>query len=136
MTSLQGSVLLLITTVNFHQFLIKKTCQLLLTVEFSTYDILKKIRYLDPNKAHGHNIISIRMLKICDKSICKPLGIISWSSLQNGKFASEWKKANVASVFKKKTKKTRNKYRTIAPFLYCLFQVKYLKGYYMIICLH
>ena len=113
MTSLQGSVLLLITTVNFHQFLIKKTCQLLLTVEFSTYDILKKIRYLNPNKAHGHNIISIRMLKICDKSICKPLGIISWSCLQNRKFSLEWKKANVASVFIKK--KPKNKYRTIAP---------------------
>ena len=75
-----------------------------MTVEFSTNDILKIIRYLNPNKAHGHNIISIRMLKICDKSICKPLGIISWSCLQNGKFASEWKKANVASVFKNKKK--------------------------------
>ena len=119
MTSLQASVLLLITTVNFHQFLISSR---FLTVKFSTNDILKIIRYLNPNKAHGHNIISIRMLKICDNSICKPLGIISWSCLQNGKFLSEWKKANVASVFKKKKKKkTRNKYRTIAPFLYCLF---------------
>ena len=109
-----------------------------MTVEFSTNDILKIIRYLNPNKAHGHNIISIRMLKICDNSICKPLGIISWSSLQNEKFPSEWKKVNVASVFQKtnKKKKKRNKYRTIAPFLYCLFQAKYLKGYYMTVCLH
>ena len=105
-----------------------------LTVEFSTYDILKIIRYLNPNKAHGHNIISIRMLKIWDKSICKPLGIISWSCLQNGKFPSEWKKANVGGFCFQKKKK-RNKYRTIAPFLYCLFQAKYLKGYYMTVCL-
>ena len=28
-------------------------------------------------------------------------------------------------------KKKRNKYRTIAPFLYCLFQAKYFKGNYM-----
>ena len=44
----------------------KKTCQSLSTVEFSTYDILKIIRNLDPTKAHGHDMISIRMLKICD----------------------------------------------------------------------
>ena len=74
------------------------------------------------------------MLKICDESICKPVGIICWSCLQNGKLPSEWKETNVVSAFNKK--KTRNKYRTIAPFLYCLFQAKYLKGYYMTVCLH
>ena len=35
-----------------------KRCQSLLTVEFSTYDILKIIRDLNPNKAHGHDILS------------------------------------------------------------------------------
>ena len=45
------------------------------------------------------------MLKICDESICKPLGLIFQSCLQNGKFPSEWKKANVVPVFLKKTKK-------------------------------
>ena len=39
-------------------------------------------------------MISIRMLKICDESICKPLGIIFRSCLENGKFPSEWKKNN------------------------------------------
>ena len=43
--------------------LTKRTCQSLSTVEFSTNDILKISRNLNPNKAHGHNIISIRMLK-------------------------------------------------------------------------
>ena len=84
--------------------LTKETCQSLSTVEFSTNDILKIIRNLNPNKAHGHDMISIRMLKICDESICKPLGIIFRSCLQNGKFPSEWKKANVVPVFKKKKK--------------------------------
>ena len=49
--------------------LTKKTCQSLSTVEFSTNDILKIIRNLNPNKAHGHDMISIRMLKICNESI-------------------------------------------------------------------
>ena len=81
--------------------LTKKTCQSLSAVELSTYDILKIIRNLNPNKAHGHDMIRIRMLKIYDESICKPLGIIFRSCLQNGKFPSEWKKANVVPVFKK-----------------------------------
>ena len=56
--------------------LTKKTCKSLPTVEFLTYDTLKIIRNLNPNKAHGHDIISIRMLKVCDKSTCKTLEII------------------------------------------------------------
>ena len=46
--------------------LTKKMCKLLSTVEFSTNDILKIIRNLNVNKAPGHDMISIRMLKICD----------------------------------------------------------------------
>ena len=49
-TSLQGNVLF---------FFNKKTGQSLSTVEFSTYDILKIIRNLDPNKVHGHDMTSI-----------------------------------------------------------------------------
>ena len=80
--------------------LTKKTSKLLPTAEFSTNDILKTIINLNPNKAHGYDI---RMLKICDESICKPLRIIFRSCLENGKFPSEWKKANVVPGFKKKT---------------------------------
>ena len=69
--------------------LTKKTCKLLSTVEFSTNDILKITRNLKPNKAHRHDMISIRMLKICDESIYKPLRIIFRSCLKNGKFPSE-----------------------------------------------
>ena len=36
-------------------------------------EILKIIRTLNVNKAYGHDGISIRMIKICDKSILKPL---------------------------------------------------------------
>ena len=36
-------------------------------------DILSVIRKLNPNKAHGHDQIIIRMLHICDKAKCKPL---------------------------------------------------------------
>ena len=49
------------------------TEQHLNTLKFSDNDIEKIIQNLDPNKAHGHDKISIRMIKICGKSICKPL---------------------------------------------------------------
>ena len=47
-------------------------------VIFSIDDIGNIIQGLDPNKdkAHSQDKISIRMLKICSNSICKPLEII------------------------------------------------------------
>ena len=38
--------------------------------------MLKVVNNLDSNKAHGHDEISIRMLKICDSSLRRPLQII------------------------------------------------------------
>ena len=46
------------------------------TLNFSDNDIEKIIQNLDPNKAHGHDKTSIRVTKICGKSICKPLHFI------------------------------------------------------------
>ena len=58
---------------------------LLSTVELLTCNILEIIINLNPNKAHGHDVISIWMLKICNESICKPLGVIFRSGLENSK---------------------------------------------------
>ena len=79
---------------------LKKTSESLTTINFSNNDILKIIRNLDLNKAHGHDMISIRMVKIYDDSICKPLKLIFQSCLESGKFPSEWKKANVVPIHK------------------------------------
>ena len=43
--------------------LTKKTCQSLSTVKFSRNDILKTIRNLNPNKAHGHDIVKYSNVK-------------------------------------------------------------------------
>ena len=48
---------------------LKKPRESQTAISFSNNDILKIIRNLEPNKAHGHNMISIRMVKICDDSI-------------------------------------------------------------------
>ena len=83
----------------------KKIRESLTTVDFSNNDFLKIIRNIDPNKAHGHDMISIRMVKICDDSICKPLKLIFQSCLESGKFPSEWKKANLVPIHKRVTSK-------------------------------
>ena len=67
-------------------------------------DILAIIKSLDPNKAHGCDNISIKMIKICSQSLILPLKIIFEHSLKKGKFPKIWKKANVVPVHKKEHK--------------------------------
>ena len=55
-------------------------------MRFSEDDIAKIIQNLDPNKAHGHDQISIRELKISGKTICKPLEYIYCDCLSTGIF--------------------------------------------------
>ena len=62
------------------------------TVTFSQDDIGKIIQNLKPNKAHGHDNISIQMLKICGSSIYGPLGLIFKEGLGTSLFPSNWKK--------------------------------------------
>ena len=75
------------------------------TVTFSARDIGKIIQNLDSNKAHGHDNLSIGMLKICGNSICLPLEMIFKLALLTGVFPSEWKKGNIVPIHKKRDKK-------------------------------
>ena len=63
---------------------IRKTDKYLWTVTFYENEIKKALRNLDPSKAHGHDMLSIRMLKICDDSLCRPLGLIFHPCFENG----------------------------------------------------
>ena len=53
-----------------------RTDKRLPSVTFSAEDKGKIIQGLQHNKAHGHDDISIHMLKICDDTIRKPLEMI------------------------------------------------------------
>ena len=92
-TFLQKQCSVINTNSDLPSVLSKKTHKLLSTIHFTSDDILKIIKNLNPNKAHGHDMISSRMMKICDASICKPLELIFTSHLENGKFPTEWKKS-------------------------------------------
>ena len=71
------------------------------TISFNKDDIAKIIKNLNPNKAHGFDMIRIWMLKICGDSILKPLALIIKSCIESGNFPIEWKKANVVQFIKK-----------------------------------
>ena len=47
------------------------------SVPFSDNLVINILGNLNVNKAHGHNDISIRMIKMCDESLVRPLFIIS-----------------------------------------------------------
>ena len=81
--------------------LTKKTHESLSTIRFTSDDILKIIKNFNPNKTHGHDMVSIQMVKLCDASLCKPLEIISRSCLASAKFPRESKNKNVVPVHKK-----------------------------------
>ena len=55
-------------------------------------NILKIVRALNINKAHGHDEISVRMVKICDEALVKPLSLIYKNCINKGIFPDIWKK--------------------------------------------
>ena len=79
------------------------------SIHFSSSDIVKIISRLDPNKARGHDMLSIGMIQLCGNSICKPLSIIFKDCLSEGKFPHEWKKANMVPIHKKGDKQSLEK---------------------------
>ena len=86
---------------NFLNICSKKTGKSISAVTFICDDIATLIKNLDPNKARVHDMISIRMLKLCGESVCKPLDLLFQSCVKQGKFSTEWKKENVVPLDKK-----------------------------------
>ena len=59
------------------------------SVSFSQHEIAKIIQNLDPNKAPGHDNISIYMLKICCFSVQKPLEMIFKQCIEKKTFTKK-----------------------------------------------
>ena len=73
---------------------------------FAKDGIFRIVNNLGPNKAHGHDEISIRML-------------IFKTCLRTGIFPLEWKKANIVPIHKKGDKQTVINYRPVSILPIC-----------------
>ena len=81
---------------------------------FADDEILKIIRAPDINKAHGHDEISVIMIKICHGAIIEPLVLIYKNCIENGTFQKYGKKSNIVPVHKKGDKRIINNYRPVS----------------------
>ena len=73
--------------------------------------ILKIIRSLNSNKAHGCDEISVRMIKLSDAALVVPLKIKFTNCSRCGLFPQIWKCANVVPVHKKNETNLKENYR-------------------------
>ena len=89
------------------------------SISFNDQVILNVIHSLNINKTHGFDDLSIRLLKICDSSIVRPLSIIFKNCLQNGSFPNNWKKSNVVPSDKKGDKQLLQNYRPVSLLPIC-----------------
>ena len=71
------------------------------SLDFNEEELLQIIRALNINKAHDHDDISIRMIKICDRSLLKPLIVLLRNSIKSSGYPDIWKKSNIIPVHKK-----------------------------------
>ena len=76
--------------------------------------ILNVIRSLNPNKAHGWDEISLRMIKSADASVVTPLMVIFTNCLRRGVFPEIWKCANIVPAHKKNEKNRKSNYRPLS----------------------
>ena len=73
-------------------------------VDIKEDDIYIINKNLIPNKAHWWDDISMRMIKLCGKSIAFPLKLLFQSSLEKVLFPVDWKKSNIVPVHEKENK--------------------------------
>ena len=80
---------------------------------FNEKVVLKIINDLNINKAHGHYDRLCRTIKLCSKSVVKPLSIFK-NCIDTGTFPDIWKRSNVILVHKKEDKQIVNNYRPVS----------------------
>ena len=79
---------------------------------------------LDVNKAHGYGDTSIRMIKIYDNSLVRPLSLLFKKSFDNSSFPELWQKSNIIPAHKKNDKQKFKNYRptSLLPILSKVFE--------------
>ena len=90
------------------------TTSRLSSFQISLTEINAIITGLNVKKAHGPDLISANMVKLCGDHLCVPLKIIFENILETGIFPDQWKEANVTPVHKKNDKQIISNYRPIS----------------------
>ena len=89
------------------------------SITFSESDLIKIIKTLDVNKAHGHDNILVRMIKFCTNPVAHPLTLIFQNSMATGTFPTQWKRANIVPIHKKNDKQIVSNYRPVSLLPIC-----------------
>ena len=76
------------------------------SVNLDPAKIISIICNFNDSKVHGWDAMSVRMVKICDESLVKPLFNIFQFLLETGNFPSNWKRVNINAVHKKNDKES------------------------------
>ena len=101
-------------------------------IAFYDADISALLKKIDPSKANGPDMITGKMIRLCDDSIALPLRLIFTNILRSSTFPNAWKLANVTPIFKKNDKQLIKNYRPISllPLLSKIFE-KILFGHFV-----
>ena len=91
---------------------------MLCSLAFSNDEILKIIRLLSVPKAHDHDNKSIKMIKIWDRFLVKPLISLFQNSIKSSHYPDLWKKFNIP-VDKENTKQLIPNYCPISLVAIC-----------------
>ena len=83
-------------------------------VQVTRREVEKKIRNLRKDAAAGPDGISPRLLKDFETELSVPLEILFNKSLSEGEVPSDWRKANVAPIYKKGPKGDPGNYRPVS----------------------
>ena len=87
----------------------------LTSLDFNEEEILKISRTLNIHKAHAHDhFFSIRMMKICDQLLLKPLIFLFQNTAKLSSYPDLWKRYNIIPVHKKNDKQLFENYRQIS----------------------
>ena len=87
-------------------------------------DIFVIVEKLNSNKSHGWDDLSIKMIKLCGKSVACSLKLIFETCLLSREFPECWKRTNVVPVHKKE----RNLVKSYRPITLLQFLEKFLKS--------
>ena len=87
------------------------------TLSFTSIDesfVTKQINKMNSKKATGHDGLSVKMIKLAEPIITKPLTKLINKSIENSQFPKSFKIAQVAPIYKKKSSLDKANYRPVS----------------------